>query len=50
MHKFRNTAKMREDTKYELKGDIKGGLAAWAQHVDGGFPDYGDFPLDRGKG
>lgn len=50
MHKLRNTTRMREQTRYELKGDIKGGLAAWAQHVDGGFPDYGDFPLDRGRG
>lgn len=50
MHKLKNTPRSHLQLKYELKGDIKGGLAAWAQHVDNEFPDYGDFPLDGGRG
>lgn len=50
VHKLKDTPRFRSHLQYEIKGDIKGGLAAWAQHVDHGFPDYGDFPLDGGRG
>ncbi len=50
VHKLRNTLRFHSHPEYEVKGDIKGGLAAWAQHVDSEFPDYGDFPTDGERG
>lgn len=49
VHKLRGILRFRDHPKYEIKGDVKGGLAAWTKHVDKGFPDYGDFPLDEGR-
>lgn len=44
--KLRDIERLSEGTRFELRGDIKGGLAAWRRDVDGGFPDYGDLAVE----
>lgn len=45
VQKLRDTARSGGGGKLEIKGDIKGGLAAWKRDVDRGFPDYGGFGI-----
>ncbi len=37
---FKDSPRFRDCGKYEFKGDIVGGLRAWTQSVDPGFPEY----------
>ena len=37
---FKDLAISRPDAKFELKGDVAGGLRAWRESVDPGFPEY----------
>ena len=38
--KFKGLTRFRADDRYDLKGDISGGLRAWRESVDPGFPEY----------
>lgn len=38
--KFKDLSRFQPDDKYDLKGDISGGLRAWRESVDPGFPEY----------
>lgn len=39
-NKFKDLSRSRPDAKYDLMGDISGGLRAWRQSVDPDFPEY----------
>ena len=38
--KFKSLTRFQADDRYDLKGDISGGLRAWRESVDPGFPEY----------
>jgi len=42
--KLRDLPQFRNSAKFECKGDIRGGLWQWKEHVDPSFPDYAGFP------
>ena len=37
---FKDLPRFRDGGKYDLRGDIVGGLRAWTEHVDPTFPEY----------
>ena len=37
---FRGLKRLRAEDRYDLKGDVAGGLRAWREEVDPGFPEY----------
>ena len=39
-NKFKDLPQFQPHAKYDLRGDIAGGLRAWTQSVDPGFPEY----------
>lgn len=39
-NKFKDLPRFQPHAKYDLRGDIAGGLRAWTQSVDSGFPEY----------
>ena len=39
-NKFKDLPRFQPHAKYDLRGDIAGGLRAWTQSVDPGFPEY----------
>ena len=39
-NKFKGLTRFQADDRYDLKGDISGGLRAWRESVDPGFPEY----------
>lgn len=39
-NKFKDLPRFQSHAKYDLRGDIAGGLRAWRESVDAGFPEY----------
>ena len=39
-NKFKGLTRFQRDDRYDLRGDISGGLRAWRESVDPGFPEY----------
>ena len=37
---FKELSRSRPQARYDVRGDISGGLRAWRQSIDPGFPDY----------